>query len=159
MFIAAFAVKNLRYSLPVRTYPAFVLKKITINKKLVRKNKFCNYGKLLINKFVEATVVKTDFKTKNEPQEAQAVSELKATQSIMVLTADKGRITVVLEKLDYEQKVQHMFHDDRTYEKLNKDQTANYTRKLVLIVTRLKDENKIIRELYSHLYPTSEKVP
>ena len=30
---------------------------------------------------------------------------------------------------------------------------------MVSILTRLKDEGKISRELYSHLYPTSEKVP
>ena len=33
------------------------------------------------------------------------------------------------------------------------------TRKLVSILSRLKDEGKISRDLYSHLYATSEKVP
>ena len=52
-----------------------------------------------------------------------------------------------------------MLDDGRTYEKMKKDPTANCKRKLVSILTRLKDEGKISRELYSHLYPTSEKVP
>ena len=81
--------------------------------------------------------------------------------SITVFPADKGRVTVIVETTDHEQKVQDMLDDDRTYEKMKKDPTANYRRKLVSILTRLKDEGKISRELYSlysHLYPTSEKV-
>jgi len=92
-------------------------------------------------------------------QESQALSELKNIPSIMVLPADKGRATVVLDKTEYEEKVQHMLDGERTYEKLKKDPTAVYKRKLVSILTRLKDNNKISRDLYSHLYPTSEKVP
>jgi len=75
----------------------------------------------------------------------------------MVLPADKGRVTVILDKTDYEQKVQSMLDDDRTYEKMKKDPTANYNRKLVSILTRLKDEGQISRELYSHLYPYVRK--
>ena len=81
--------------------------------------------------------------------------------SITVFPADKDRVTVIVEKTDHEQKVQDMLDDDRTYEKMKKDPTANYRRKLVSILTRLKDEGKISRELYSlysHLYSTSEKV-
>jgi len=91
-------------------------------------------------------------------QESQALSELKDIRSIMVLKADKGRATVVLDKTEYEEKVQHMLDDERTYVKLKKDPTAVYKSKLVSILTRLK-HNKISQELYSHLYPTSEKVP
>ena len=51
-------------------------------------------------------------------QESQALSELKNIPSIMVLPADKGRATVVLDKTEYEEKVQHMLDGERTYEKL-----------------------------------------
>jgi len=77
----------------------------------------------------------------------------------MVLPVEKGRATVVLDKTEYEQKVQHMLDDERTYEKLKKDPTAVYKKKLVSILSRLKNEERISRELYSHLYPASEKVP
>jgi len=77
----------------------------------------------------------------------------------MVLPADKGRATVVLDKTEYEQKVQHMLDNERTYKKLQKDATAVYKRKLVSILTWLKDKETISHELYSHLYPTSEKAP
>ena len=91
--------------------------------------------------------------------EWQALSDLRKTPSIMVLSADKGRVTVVLDKTEYEEKVTRMLSDEKTYEKLKKDPTASYKKKLVSILTRLKDEGKISRDLYSYLYPTSEKVP
>ena len=47
----------------------------------------------------------------------------------------------------------------KTYEQLKKDPTASYKRKLVAILTRLKDEGKLGDKLYSRLYPTSEKIP
>jgi len=38
----------------------------------------------------------------------------------MVLPADKGRATVVLDKAEYEEKVLHMLSDEKTYQKLKK---------------------------------------
>ena len=55
--------------------------------------------------------------------------------------------------------VLRMLSDEKTYEQLKKDPTASYKRKLVAILTRLKDEGKLSDELYSRLYPTSEKIP
>ena len=66
---------------------------------------------------------------------------------------------VVLDKAEYEEKVLRMLSDGKTYEHLKKDPTASYKRKLVVILTRLKDEGKLSDELYSRLYPTSEKIP
>jgi len=92
-------------------------------------------------------------------QEQKAVSDLKRHPSVMILPADKGRATVVLDKAEYEEKVLRMLSDGKTYEQLKKDPTASYKRKLVAILTRLKDEGKLSDELYSRLYPTSEKIP
>jgi len=91
--------------------------------------------------------------------EQQALSRLQKNSAIMVLPADKGRTTVVLDKSEYEAKVTCMLSDVKTYEKLAKDPTAGYKRRLVSILTRLKEEEKISNELYSHLYSTSEKIP
>ena len=51
-----------------------------------------------------------------------------------------------------------MLSDEKTYEQLKKDPTASYKRKLVAILTRLKDEGKLSDELYSRFYHTSEKI-
>jgi len=52
-----------------------------------------------------------------------------------------------------------MLDDERTYVKLDKDPTPSYKKKLVCILTRLKDQGKIEDKLYKYLYPTMEKVP
>ena len=57
--------------------------------------------------------------------------------------ADKGRCTVVQSKADYEGKVNTMLGDEHTYEKLKRDPTPGYKRKLVNILQRLKAEKKI----------------
>jgi len=87
--------------------------------------------------------------------------DLKKNQSILflILPADKGRATVVLDKDDYEKKVSDMLGDRKTYEELKKDPMPVYKRKLVSVLTRLKDEDKISNDMYFHLYPTSEKIP
>ena len=45
-----------------------------------------------------------------------------------------------------------MLSDGKTYEQLKNDPTASYKRKLVAILTRLKDEGKLSDDLYSRLY-------
>ena len=52
--------------------------------------------------------------------------------------ADKGRCTVVQCTADYEGKVNTMLGDEHTYEKLKRDPTPGYKRKLVNILQRLK---------------------
>ena len=48
--------------------------------------------------------------------ERQAIKELKKIDNIMILPADKGRATVVMDKEEYEQKVTTMLSDKKTYE-------------------------------------------
>ena len=92
-------------------------------------------------------------------QERKALFDLKKNQSILILPADKGRATVVVDKDDYEKKVSDMLGDRKTYEELKRDPTPIYKRKLMSVLTRLKDEDKISSDMYFRLYPTSEKIP
>jgi hypothetical protein len=89
----------------------------------------------------------------------KAVKTLQKEKSIYILPADKGKATVVVDKEEYDKKVLDMLSDERTYEKLNKDPTAVYKRKLVSILSQLKQEKKITESQYTQLYPTSEKIP
>jgi len=50
-----------------------------------------------------------------------------------------------------------MLSDGKTYEQLKNDPTASYKRKLVAILTRLKDEGKLSDELYSRLYTLRQR--
>jgi len=92
-------------------------------------------------------------------KEKDAITRLKQDISIQVLPADKGRATVIIYKADYETKVKSLLDDEKTYVKLDKDSTQQYKRKLVSILSRLRDEKKLSEQLYKELYPTVEKIP
>ncbi|XP_072047077.1 uncharacterized protein [Amphiura filiformis] len=73
--------------------------------------------------------------------------------------ADKGRSTVVTSTDGYEEKVNNLLSDEKTYEKLKGDPTSKYTRKLLGTLQRLKKENKIDNNQYKLLYPSAESTP
>ena len=92
-------------------------------------------------------------------EERQAIKELKKVEEIIILPADKGKATVVLDKDEYEEKVTTMLGDKKTYEQLPDDPTPKYKRKLVATLSNLKKEGKITESKYKELYPTAENVP
>ena len=79
----------------------------------------------------------------------------------MILPADKGKATVIIDKEEYNSKLTSMLSDTNTYTKLKKDPTAAYKKKLVAILTRLEKEEKIKPGDKNFLYPTctAENVP
>ena len=85
--------------------------------------------------------------------ERRSIEDLKKRQDIMILPADKGKATVVLDKDDYKTKVKRMLSDTKTYKVLKKDPTPTY------ILSRPKQEEKISSQQYDHLYPTQENIP
>lgn len=91
--------------------------------------------------------------------ERKAQQELRKDDSIIILPADKGRATVVLDKAEYEPKAITMLSDDNTYVKLKKDPTDNYKRKLIAILSRFKKEGKLDEATYKRLYLTAAIIP
>ncbi|XP_072022387.1 uncharacterized protein [Amphiura filiformis] len=91
--------------------------------------------------------------------ERQAVKDLKKEDSIIILPADKGRATVILDKDEYNEKVNNLLGDTKTYEELPSDPTQKYKRKLLAILSRLNEEDKITFGKYKQLYPTAENIP
>ena len=90
--------------------------------------------------------------------ERKAIKELQEEDSIMVLGADKGRATVVLDKSEYDNKMQALLSDTKTYVKLDKDPTPKLKKELVSILQGLEKEGKIRKEDKQFLYPTTENV-
>ena len=58
-----------------------------------------------------------------------ALAELKANTDFVILPADKGNKTVVLDRTEYETKLSNLLQDP-SYRKLNKDPTSLFTRKI-----------------------------
>ena len=63
---------------------------------------------------------------------------------------------MIIDASEYEDKINEMLSDERTYEKLPTDPTQCYKRELL---SRLKKENKINKSQYHLLYPIAENIP
>ena len=62
--------------------------------------------------------------------ERQPLKRLKTNENIVILPADKGRVTVVMDKTDYYDKMDTLVNDKQTYEELKRDPTPSLQRKL-----------------------------
>ena len=84
-------------------------------------------------------------------QEWQAIDQLKRDDTIMILPADKGRVTVVMKKSEYQEKCEKLLNDEKTYKKLKGDPTRKYKIELGNVLRDLK-ERKIITPNYTESY-------
>ena len=91
--------------------------------------------------------------------ERLSIESLRKDRSIVILPADKGRCTVVMNSSTYESKAYDLLGDSVTYSKLEKDPTSGYKRRLISILKELKDTDAITIQQYRYLYPTTEDVP
>ena len=91
--------------------------------------------------------------------ERKALGTLAKDKNIMILPADKGRCTVVMDPQKYKAQVKEMLADQATYKVLTKDPTPAHKRKLIAMLQRLRQETKITESDYNHLYPTAEGLP
>ena len=91
--------------------------------------------------------------------EREAIKALAKDDSIVILPADKGRTTVILNKQDYHNKVKALLDDTNTYEKLTSDPTRAIKNKLIQTLKEWRKEERIHNYLYNQLYPTAENVP
>ncbi|XP_072016889.1 uncharacterized protein [Amphiura filiformis] len=91
-------------------------------------------------------------------EQRTAISTLGKDNNILVLPADKGRCTVVLDKSDYEEKANALLNDAKVYEPLKRDPTAGYKKKVIESLQQLEKAEAIDRIEYHKLYP-GETVP
>ena len=78
---------------------------------------------------------------------------------ILILTADKGQITVAMDKSAYVQKSQQLLSDSSTYSLLNKDPTPSIQNKNNKFVKSLLDSNFIEKSVYSRLVSHNGTLP
>ena len=75
--------------------------------------------------------------------EQHALKQLKNDKDIVILPADKGRVTVVMDKTDYHDKMDALVNDTQTYEDLKRDLTPALQCKLDSTLLTLKKTNAI----------------
>ena len=83
--------------------------------------------------------------------ERQALKRLKTDENIVILPADKGRVTVVMDKTDYYDKMDALVNDKQTYQILKRDPTRALQRKLNSKLLDLKKTDAIDIQRYNRL--------
>ena len=71
----------------------------------------------------------------------------------MVLAADKGRATVLLDQADYVNKANTLLQDNNTYTQPNKDPTDKIKRKVIEILSQIRNSGNMSNDTYFNLYP------
>jgi hypothetical protein len=92
-------------------------------------------------------------------EEREALKNLSKNKEILILPADKGRTTVILDKEEYDDKLQTLLSDSDTYAPLKKDPTTKYKNKLLKLLRQWDEDRIISKDLYWRLYPRSDLVP
>ena len=103
------------------------------------------------------------FKDQNTSDEEWRANENLKYESIMILPADKGIATVVMNKNDYYEKCRPNEHlrDEKSYQKLKSDPTNKFKKEFVSNQKDLKDRKVMDHALGLHmkLYPTVDQLP
>ena len=89
--------------------------------------------------------------------ERKVLKELESDTSIVILPADKGRSTVILNREDCLEKC--MDHINGSYQLLKKDPTTRIKTKTLKQLKVLKDKEFIDNKLYCYLKPTDSPAP
>ena len=76
---------------------------------------------------------------------------LRNDKDIVILPADKGRVTVVMDKKDYTDKMDSLVNDKQTYEPLKRDPTSALQQRLNGKLLDLKKTETIDIQLYYRL--------
>ena len=79
----------------------------------------------------------------NELEERQAVYSLKKREDIVIVKANKGNTTVVLDRNEHDDKPMTMLKDTTTYVELKRDPTQKTKRVVNQFVSQLREEDKI----------------
>ena len=87
-----------------------------------------------------------------------AVRNLRADKSIHILKADKDNATVVLDRVEYDNKVLALLNT-QTYIELKSDPTARIERKICSKLSDLKKSDKLSQKVYDRLRPCATVCP
>ena len=92
-------------------------------------------------------------------EQRKALQVLKKRDDLVITYADKGNCTVILDKLDYEEKMHKILNDNSTYMLLKHDLTGNIEKKLNKYVYQLFKNKSISQNEYYHLHSSDANAP
>ena len=101
----------------------------------------------------------TKIKTNITSQEKKALTSLRNDHSVVILKADKGNCTVILNTTEYESKMNDLLLDPTTYEEIKKDSVKKTERSMNAKLLKLKREGKIDESDYFRIRSTDGVIP
>ena len=90
-----------------------------------------------------------------QPIDIRSLKNLRENESLVIVPADKGRSTVVMDRSEYDQKIRTLLADTKTYKKLNRDPAASLERRMNDILLSLNRTGSIPDLLYRQLRSSS----
>ena len=93
------------------------------------------------------------------PDEKRALKSLRKRDGVVILPADKGRATVIMDRCDYDEKMNRMIKEGDTYKELSRDPVQSVERKVNAMLQRMKKQGSIQPELYNRLHSSGGLTP
>ena len=87
-------------------------------------------------------------------EEKQALPNLSKNEVIIITHTDKGNCPVILDKYDYDSRINDLLSDSNKYSHLKTDLKGNIERKLTKFVSMLFTKNRISQQTYGYLHRT-----
>ena len=93
------------------------------------------------------------------PDEGTALKELRNDDQLVILPADKGRATVVMDMCTYDEKMESLLSDRSTYKVITKDLSNSLQRRMNEKLLELKKKGALAIEEYNKLRCSSGRTP
>jgi hypothetical protein len=91
-------------------------------------------------------------------EERKALSKLKKDHTRIVMKADKGNSLVVMDRSDYDSKMENLLQDETTYTVIRKSPFKKVERDLNAMLLSLKNQGKLLEKTYRKLH-SSDAIP
>ena len=88
---------------------------------------------------------------KLDTEEQKAIKDLQDDDEIIILPADKGRMTVIMNKSDYIDKANTLLKDTETYQPLDIDPSKTTVNRINMKLKQLKDKDKLEETNYKRI--------
>ena len=92
-------------------------------------------------------------------EERKALKELKKDESIIILPADKGKATVILDRKEYDEKISAMLSDTNTYKELKRDPAPALESKMNDMLISFKKSGSLPLAMHRKLRSSAGKTP
>ena len=162
--------KGLNFSIPPNKldYFAFLAPFETLHKKLIKEDLFekSGYFPASVNAKLK-DIAYSGYRSYSRPdflfskEDIKLLQNLKNDNKIVIVKPDKGNGIVILDRNDYNKKMNDILQDNTKFQRLNDDPvklTLQRENQLKKLLATLKKSESITPETYDKLYPTGSRI-